>query len=89
MFPIKKVSEVKVVPEAKPQVESTPEVQIEEVPEKHFDESAVTEQSTVRHNRFGTGTVRKIEDEKIYVDFDGGKRIFPYPDAIEKGYLSL
>ena len=65
MLPIKKVSEVKVVPEAKLQAESTPEVQIEEVPEKHFDESAVAEQATVRHNKFGTGTVRKTEDGKI------------------------
>ena len=89
MFPIKKVSEVKVVPEAKLQAESTPEVQIEEVPEKHFDESAVAEQATVRHNKFGTGTVRKTEDGKIYIDFAGGQRIFNYPDAFDKGYLTL
>lgn len=89
MFPIKKVSEVKVVPEEKPQAESIPEVQIEEVPEKHFDESAVTEQSTVRHNKFGTGIVRKIGDGKIYVEFAGGQRIFQFPDAFDKGYLTL
>ena len=89
MFPIKKVSEVKIVPEAKPQIEPTQEVQVEETPEKHFDESAITEQSTVRHNKFGTGTVRKIEGGKIYIDFAGGPRIFQYPDAFDKGWLTI
>lgn len=89
MFPIKKVTDVTVVPETKPEEKTTPTVEIETEPEKHFDENAVTEQSTVRHSRFGTGTVRKIEDGKIYVEFAGGQRIFQYPDAFEKGYLLL
>ncbi len=89
MFPIKKVSEVKIVPEAKPQIEPTQEVQVEETPEKHFDESAITEQSTVRHNKFGTGTVRKNEGGKIYIGFAGGPRIFQYPDAFDKGWLTI
>lgn len=64
-------------------------MEIEAEPEKQFDENAVTEQSTVRHNKFGTGIVRKIEDGKIYIDFAGGPRIFQYPDAFEKGWLTL
>ena len=88
MFPLKKVSEVKVVPEtATESLKTTAEKEPEE--EKHFVEGAVEEQSVVQHNRFGTGTVRKIEDGKIYVEFAGGQRIFQYPDCFEKGYLTL
>ena len=87
MFPLKKVSEVKVVPaeQQKTVVVEEPEVE----PEKHFNENTVTEQSTVFHSRFGKGEVSKIDDGKIYVDFPGGQRIFQYPDAFDKGWLTL
>ena len=88
MFPLKKVSEVKVVPAEEPEkvvevVEPEPEA------EKVFDTDSVTEQSTVYHNRFGRGTVTQIADGKIYVEFGGQQRIFQYPDAFDKGWLTL
>lgn len=36
----------------------------------------------------GIGRIEKITSDKIYVDFNGKRRIFAYPDAIEKGYLA-
>ena len=88
MFPLKKVSTVKVVPKTE-LVTAAPIVEIEKQAEKHFDPAAVSVQSTVNHNKFGTGTVTQIEDGKIYVDFRGKTRIFLYPDAFEKGWLTL
>ena len=43
----------------------------------------------VFHNLYGEGIVKKIIDNKLYVSFDGKQRIFIYPDAFEKGYLSF
>lgn len=87
MFPLKKVSEVKVAPTEQPKivVEKEPEME----PETHFDTQAVTEQSTVFHNRFGTGVVTQIADGKIYVEFGGQQRIFQYPDAFDNGWLTI
>lgn len=87
MFPLQKVSEEKVTSTEQPKtvVKEEPEVE----PENHFDVQAMTEQSTVFHNRFGTGIVTKITDGKIYVAFSGQQRIFQYPDAFDKGWLTL
>ena len=41
----------------------------------------------VYHKIYGYGEVIKSNDEKIYVDFNGKKRIFDYPEAIIKEYL--
>ena len=41
----------------------------------------------VHHNRYGKGEVIKVTDESIYVSFGKKQRIFPYPDAFEKGFL--
>lgn len=46
------------------------------------------ENDAVIHNiYYGNGVIRKITDEKVYVEFKRGIRIFPYPAAFEKGYL--
>lgn len=42
----------------------------------------------VSHKLYGKGIVKKIVDNKLYISFDGQLRIFIYPDAFEKGYLS-
>ena len=41
----------------------------------------------VYHNLYGEGEVVKLTDENVYVSFGGKQRIFPYPDAFEKGFL--
>lgn len=43
----------------------------------------------VYHKDYGKGRVVKLTTEKVYVDFNGKQRIFPYPEAFEKEYLKL
>ena len=43
--------------------------------------------TTVYHNLYGKGEVIKVTDENVYVLFGKKQRIFPYPDAFEKGFL--
>ena len=49
---------------------------------------AIETHTIVHHNLYGTGEVTKITDSKIYVAFGTKQRIFPYPEAINRGYLS-
>lgn len=42
----------------------------------------------VHHKEYGDGEVIKTTEEKIYVRFAGKQMIFPYPEALEKGYLT-
>lgn len=42
----------------------------------------------VHHKEYGDGEVIKTTEEKIYVKFAGKQMIFPYPEALEKGYLT-
>ena len=42
----------------------------------------------VHHKEYGDGEVIKTTSEKIYVKFSGKQMIFPYPEALEKGYLT-
>ena len=47
------------------------------------------ENSSIVYNKdYGKGTVIKIKDDNIYVAFDIGQRVFPYPEAFEKEYLT-
>lgn len=87
MFPLQKKTVVKVAQEFEKGEASGPVHEMEE--EKHFDPEAVKEETIVHHNKFGAGTVRKIEGGNIYVEFGCGLRLFPYPDAFEKGWLTL
>ena len=41
----------------------------------------------VYHKDYGEGSIVKLTIEKIYVDFNGKQRIFPYPEAFEREYL--
>ncbi len=45
--------------------------------------------SKVHHSLYGQGEVIKITEKKIYVSFEDKQRIFNYPDAFDKGYLSV
>ena len=46
--------------------------------------------SSVRHAKFGIGAVKSVTNGIMIVAFnDGCERKFIYPDAIEKGYLTL
>ena len=87
MFPLKKKTVVKIASESEKGEASGPVHEMEE--EKHFDPKAAKEETIVHHNKFGKGTVRKIEGGNIYVEFGCGLRLFPYPDAIEKSWLTL
>ena len=43
---------------------------------------------TLYHTDYGEGTVIKITENKIYVNFGTRQRIFPFPEAIDKEYLT-
>ena len=43
--------------------------------------------ATVSHKDYGEGVITKLTEEKVYIDFKGKPRIFPYPEAFEKGYF--
>ena len=45
--------------------------------------------TAVFHKEYGKGTISKITEENIYIEFGCGLRLFPYPDAIEKGWLTF
>ena len=53
------------------------------------DEKKVKVGASVFHKNYGKGTISRIIEENIYVSFDCGSRIFPYPEAIEKEWLTL
>ena len=58
-------------------------------------ESAIAKEQRVEvgavviHKEYGEGTIIKITDKNIYVDFDGKKRIFACLEAFKKEYLKL
>ena len=45
--------------------------------------------AVVYHNTYGEGRISKITEEKIFVQFSAGQRIFPKNDAFEKRYIVL
>lgn len=53
------------------------------------DDYGVKEQSRVYSKYYGEGVVTRMVDGKIYVDFEGKKRIFNYPDAFNNGWLTI
>ncbi len=73
MFPLKKVSEENPVLG----------------PRRKLDYEALSKQSMVFHNMYGTGIVTRITETNIYVAFGEQQRIFPYPKAFEKGWLTF
>ena len=50
--------------------------------ERKRDEGAI-----VFHKDYGEGVISKLTEEKVYVKFSRGTRIFSYPEAFEKKYL--
>ena len=54
-------------------------------------ERLISKGVVVRHIGFGTGTITKVDKEKkhIRVKFDVGEKMFLFPDAFLKGYLSI
>lgn len=54
-----------------------------------FDPNSIKETSTVYHKVYGEGIVSQLTDEEIYVKFGEKQRIFQFPDAFEKGWLTL
>ena len=45
--------------------------------------------ASVFHKDYGEGVINKVTEEKVYVKFACGMRIFTYPEAFEKEYLFL
>lgn len=86
IFPLRKVSESK-TNDSSPEKDNTGPVSVSTGPN---DGVKVKEQTIVYHKVYGMGAVMKIEDERIYIEFENNqKRIFEYPAAFDKGYLKL
>jgi len=68
---------------------ATPAKPKEEVPQ--IDLSGITEGSKVKHKVFGEGIIAKIDKSQkhIRVTFAAGEKVFIFPDAFTKGYLSI
>lgn len=59
----------------------------EAVEEESEVEKTIEVGATFSHKEYGKGVITKLTEEKVYIDFNGKPRIFPYPEAFEKGYL--
>ncbi|MCR5811576.1 MAG: GIY-YIG nuclease family protein [Lachnospiraceae bacterium] len=72
-------------------------ITLKEVPEedtqKEIDRLTlrVTKGATVKHITFGTGTITRVDKEKkhVRIKFEVGEKLFLFPDAFLKGYLSI
>ena len=81
VFPLRKVSESEM--KQRPQ-----EVQDSDL-EDLVDEPDIKEKTVVHHKVYGDGVVTEIADGKIYIEFENGQnRIFAYPIAFDKKYLT-
>ena len=59
-------------------------------PHIEFDIEKVKIGTSVFHKEYRKGTITKISDRNIYIDFDiGVKLIFPNPEAFTKRWLRL
>lgn len=56
---------------------------------EHQKEKTVEEGATVFHKDYGDGIISKLTAKNVYVRFGEKHRIFPYPEAFEKEYLTL
>lgn len=45
--------------------------------------------SNLYHKKFGRGKMLKIENDLIYVDFNGEKKLFSYPQVFIEGFISI
>jgi len=61
----------------------------EEVKVQHVDTSGVALGVTVQHKAFGPGKVIELSGDYIRVQFEQGSKLFQFPDAFDKGFLSV
>lgn len=57
------------------------------VPKKDMDLSDIIPGTTVIHKGLGKGTVLKIENNRIWISFDGFEKKFPFPATFYQGFL--
>ena len=56
---------------------------------KQIDTSSIKVGSVLRHKAFGLGTVKEINGGRAIVTFDGIDKLFPFPGAVQQGFLSI
>lgn len=66
----------------------TTKVENAESDSKSARDSEITEGSRVYHKEYGEGVVSRFSEKNVYILFSGRQKIFPYPEALEKGYLN-
>ena len=49
--------------------------------------ASITEGDRVEHRSYGIGTIEKVRDGMIFVDFNGTIKQFQYPQALQNGFL--
>ena len=72
-------------------------IKLKEVPEEDTQAEIdrltmrVIKGATVQHITFGTGTITRVDKEKkhVRIKFKVGEKLFLFPDAFLKGYLSI
>lgn len=57
------------------------------VPKTDMDLSGIVPGTTVIHKGLGKGTVLKIENNRIWISFDGFEKKFPFPATFYQGFL--
>lgn len=49
----------------------------------------LSKESKLYHKKFGHGKMLKIENDLIYIDFNGEEKLFSYPQVFVKGFISI
>ena len=70
-------------------VSEQPKVEKAKEPEPEIDLSAVKVGATVKHKRFGNGTITKLNNKYVDVKFEAGQKTFVFPNAFLQGFLKI
>ena len=65
------------------------ELEVHNKADGSLNDASNEEKQSVYHREYGEGHIIKAQEEKIYIDFNGKVRIFSYPEAFDKEYLSV
>lgn len=49
----------------------------------------LSQTSNLYHKKFGRGKMLKIENDLIYIDFNGEEKLFSYPQVFVEGFISI
>ena len=82
--PVSVIQSKPIIPKPTVQPAITPKPQA-----KQIDTSGIKVGSVLRHKAFGLGTVKEINGGRAIVTFEGVDKLFPFPGAVQQGFLSI